>query len=247
MKTTHSKRASSRQATAGRMTAKGREIVASLKEAIEVERSGVPIESRFTVRTVELPDEPGLYDAISVRGTRDKIGASQAIFAHLLGVSAMLVRAWEQGQLQTGSVGPPPSRRNQPRPAPLAINAAEGIVMTRRRMTIVKKSKWGTVARPDGTFNFNALTDDQTEKLFHESEAIGTDDVQPLTKAQRQLHAEARRRGRPRKGKGVEIVSLSIEKDLLHRAERLAKAQGLSRSDLFARGLRAVLAISGAA
>lgn len=83
---------------AGRTTSKGREIVASLAEAIEVERAGIPIESRFTVRTAELPDEPTAYDALAVRATRQKIGVSQAIFAHLMGVSAMLVRAWEQGQ-----------------------------------------------------------------------------------------------------------------------------------------------------
>lgn len=82
----------------GRMTAKGREIVASLTEALEVERAGIPLESRFTVRTVSVPDEPKTYDANAVRATRDMIGVSQPIFAHLLGVSAMLVRAWEQGQ-----------------------------------------------------------------------------------------------------------------------------------------------------
>jgi DNA-binding transcriptional regulator YiaG len=81
-----------------KMTSKGREIVESLDEAIEVELSGVPIESRFTVRTVALPDEPSLYNAATVRATRDKIAVSQAIFASMLGVSAMLVRAWEQGQ-----------------------------------------------------------------------------------------------------------------------------------------------------
>jgi DNA-binding transcriptional regulator YiaG len=81
-----------------RTTRKGREIVASLTEAIEVEHSRIPIESRFTIRTVELPDPAAEYDAIAVRTTRDRLGVSQSVFAHLLGVSAMLVRAWEQGQ-----------------------------------------------------------------------------------------------------------------------------------------------------
>jgi putative transcriptional regulator len=80
------------------MTAEGREIVASLTEAVEVELAGVPIESRFTVRTVEVPGEPARYDAASVRATRERLGVSQSIFAHLIGVSVMLVRAWEQGQ-----------------------------------------------------------------------------------------------------------------------------------------------------
>jgi DNA-binding transcriptional regulator YiaG len=83
---------------AGRTTSKGREIVASLTEAVEVERAGIPLSSRFTVSTVELPNEPAAYDGAAVRATRQKLGVSQAIFAHLLGVSAMLVRAWEQGQ-----------------------------------------------------------------------------------------------------------------------------------------------------
>jgi DNA-binding transcriptional regulator YiaG len=79
-------------------TAKGREIIASLAQAIEVERARIPIESRFTVRTVELPDQPAAYDARAIRTTRDRIGVSQAIFAHLLGVSLTLVRSWEQDQ-----------------------------------------------------------------------------------------------------------------------------------------------------
>lgn len=94
---TEAKRRTRTRGPAGRMTAKGREIVASLAEAVEVERAGVPTESRFTVRTAELPDAPSAYDAAAVRATRDRLAVSQAIFAHLLGVSAMLVRAWEQG------------------------------------------------------------------------------------------------------------------------------------------------------
>jgi DNA-binding transcriptional regulator YiaG len=82
----------------GKTTPKGREIVASLTEALEVERTGIPIEARFTVRTVELPDEPTAYNAAAVRATRERLAVSQAIFAHLIGVSAMLIRAWEQGQ-----------------------------------------------------------------------------------------------------------------------------------------------------
>ncbi|HEY8747283.1 MAG TPA: hypothetical protein VIM11_04870 [Tepidisphaeraceae bacterium] len=81
-----------------RTTSKGREIVASLAEAVAVERAGVPIGSRFTVRTVDLPAGPASYNAASIRATRDSIEVSQAVFAGLLGVSVVLVRAWEQGQ-----------------------------------------------------------------------------------------------------------------------------------------------------
>jgi hypothetical protein len=99
--------------------------------------------------------------------------------------------------------------------------------------------------RPDGSFDFEALSDAQKEDIYQECEKIGPEDGEPLTAVQRRLLARARKRGRPRKGQGVEIVSLSIEKSLLRRAEKLAKAQGVSRSDLFSQGLRPVLAIAG--
>jgi DNA-binding transcriptional regulator YiaG len=77
--------------------AKGKEIIASLTELVEAVEAGVPLESRFTVRTAEAPDPPAAYDGKTVRATREKIGASQALFASVLGVSAALVQSWEQG------------------------------------------------------------------------------------------------------------------------------------------------------
>jgi len=108
------------------------------------------------------------------------------------------------------------------------------------------KSKWAAFARADGTFDFEALSAAQKEEFFEECESLGDDVAAPLTPVQRRLHERAGR-GRPRKGSGAQNVSLSIEKTLLRRAERLAKAQGVSRSELFSRGLRAVLAFAGAA
>ena len=107
-------------------------------------------------------------------------------------------------------------------------------------------SKWSGFVGTDGTFDFEALTDAQKEQFYSDCETIAPKRDIPLTTAQRKLHTAARRPGRPRKGKGTQIVSLSIEKDLLRRAERVAKAQGVSRSDLFSRGLLAVLAAVGA-
>ncbi|MBI3271868.1 MAG: hypothetical protein HYZ53_22945 [Planctomycetes bacterium] len=65
--------------------------------------------------------------------------------------------------------------------------------------------------------------------------------------------AEARRRwqsarlkpGRPREGRGVRVISVSVEKGLLASADRLAKKKRLTRARLIARGLRAVLAAEG--
>ena len=91
-------RKSVQKAQARSSTTKGREIIASLREALEVELKGISIETRFTVRTVELPDTPSKYNAVAIRATRAKVSASQAVFAALLGVSVVLVRAWEQGQ-----------------------------------------------------------------------------------------------------------------------------------------------------
>jgi DNA-binding transcriptional regulator YiaG len=82
------------------MTPMGREIVAALEEVSRTLQAGIPLEAKFTVRTVEVPDPPSPYDAKSIRRTRDRIGVSQALFAGLLGVSAILVASWEQGARQ---------------------------------------------------------------------------------------------------------------------------------------------------
>jgi len=65
----------------------------------EIERmldEGKTPEQMFTVKTVEIP-EPGLYRGKQVRALRETLGVSQAIFAHLLGVSVILVKSWERG------------------------------------------------------------------------------------------------------------------------------------------------------
>jgi putative transcriptional regulator len=79
----------------------GAEIIEGLTEFRDVLRRGEAIESRFTVRTVELdlqPLKPTQYDADSVRATRESLNVSQALFAQLLGVSLDLVQGWEQGR-----------------------------------------------------------------------------------------------------------------------------------------------------
>jgi len=109
------------------------------------------------------------------------------------------------------------------------------------------KSKWAAFSGRDGTFNFESLSDAQKEELYSDCEQAAPKPGTPLTPVQQRLHKRARRRGRPRRGKGARVVSLSIERDLLRRAERLARTQGISRSDLFCRGVRAMLALAGAA
>ncbi len=66
---------------------------------------------------------------------------------------------------------------------------------------------------------------------------------EPLAARDRKLHAAARKRGRPRIGLGAEKIRVTIERGLLREADRFARSKGMSRSEMIARGLRAVLAI----
>ena len=64
----------------------------------------------------------------------------------------------------------------------------------------------------------------------------------PLTgeKLQRYRRAMARR-GRPRVGKGSRAITVSLERGLLARADRLARSRGVNRSQLIASALAAQL------
>jgi len=44
--------------------------------------------------------------------------------------------------------------------------------------------------------------------------------------------------GRPKVGKGVKVISLSVEKDLLKQADVYAKRHGMKRTELVAVGLK---------
>lgn len=69
------------------------------------------------------------------------------------------------------------------------------------------------------------------------------DTFRPLTPQQRaQWNRMRPKRGRPQVGQGAAIVSVSIERGLLSRADRLAKRKKTSRAQLIARGLEHVLA-----
>jgi putative transcriptional regulator len=63
-------------------------------EALE---SGEPIAAKFTCRQIELDLKPISYKPEKVKKIRQALGASQPVFAKLLGVTVQTVRAWEQG------------------------------------------------------------------------------------------------------------------------------------------------------
>jgi hypothetical protein len=67
----------------------------------------------------------------------------------------------------------------------------------------------------------------------------------PLTAKDRQRHECARKRGRPVVGLGAEKIRVSVERSLLDRADSFAEQHGISRSEMIARGLRAVMAGAG--
>jgi putative transcriptional regulator len=62
-------------------------------EEIDEYRQGL----RHDLRTTILPAPPEPMDAAGIRRLRDRIGASQAVFAMALNVSTKTVQAWEAG------------------------------------------------------------------------------------------------------------------------------------------------------
>ena len=64
-----------------------------------------------------------------------------------------------------------------------------------------------------------------------------------LTPGERRTWQEARRKpGRPRRGAGAKVISVSVERGLLSKSDALASSLGISRAALIERGLRLVLA-----
>ena len=64
---------------------------------------------------------------------------------------------------------------------------------------------------------------------------------QPTPQETRQWQRAKRKRGRPKQGQGAKIISVSIEKELLRKTDRLAKKLHTQRTRLIARGLEAIL------
>ena len=68
----------------------------------------------------------------------------------------------------------------------------------------------------------------------------------PLSAQARKRWEDARRKpGRPRRGKGAKVISVTVERELLAQSDRLATSMGVSRAGLIQRGLKAVLAAEG--
>ena len=68
------------------------------------------------------------------------------------------------------------------------------------------------------------------------------DSFGPMPPEEREWFEQARKRGRPRRGHGAKVISVSVEKGLLARSDALAKKRKISRSALIEVGLWTVLA-----
>jgi hypothetical protein len=72
---------------------------------------------------------------------------------------------------------------------------------------------------------------------------MAIDAFKPPSRTARIRWERAKRKpGRPRRGEGVKVISVSVEQDLLQRSDELARSLGVSRARLIERGLEFVLA-----
>jgi hypothetical protein len=89
-------------------------------------------------------------------------------------------------------------------------------------------------------------TEDLAEATKEFDQEFIIDKSRPLSPEGKILWRRAKRKvGRPRTGKGAKRISLSVEGGLLAESDALARRLNIPRAQLFARGLRAVLAAEG--
>jgi hypothetical protein len=109
-----------------------------------------------------------------------------------------------------------------------------------------KPSALGALPAFRTSAEFMALSDaDRAKVAAYYERGVPPADLRPLTAAQRRQWQRMKRRGRPRKGLGAKPVSVTIEADLLRRADAYAQQHGLTRAALIARGLEAVIRRAG--
>jgi hypothetical protein len=91
---------------------------------------------------------------------------------------------------------------------------------------------------------FIALPDAEKERIVAEfDKEFIVDTSRPLNAAERKIWERAKRKmGRPTNGEGHKVISVSVEKRLLRRADAYAKKLRMTRAALIARGLESVLA-----
>ena len=94
--------------------------------------------------------------------------------------------------------------------------------------------------------DFEALPDAQKEAIWRDidrkSNAELRAESRPLNaRERRQWSRFQKKAGRPRIGRGTTNISISLEKGLLREFDRFARKAGMSRSELIARGVKAII------
>jgi hypothetical protein len=97
--------------------------------------------------------------------------------------------------------------------------------------------------------SFFAMTDaERDEEVARFEKGIRYEETRPLSAKSRLLWERARQaRGRPPKPTKAARVLITVEPELLSLADRFARRNGLSRSEMIARGLHLVMAAGNAA
>lgn len=67
------------------------------------------------------------------------------------------------------------------------------------------------------------------------------DKARPMNPRERAEERRARRRGRPRIGKGAQKIHITLERGLVKAADRVARQRGMGRSELIARALAGII------
>jgi hypothetical protein len=96
---------------------------------------------------------------------------------------------------------------------------------------------------------FDALPAKEKERIYREIDESPPGKIwaesksRSMTAVDRKRFEKVRRKlGRPKIGRGVKVVSVSVEADLLESADAYAKQAGIGRTELFVQGLRLVMA-----
>jgi hypothetical protein len=107
----------------------------------------------------------------------------------------------------------------------------------------MKKKKRVSRAKP----KFERMRADQlAEATAPYGQEMAVKKFGPMGVGARKRWERARRKpGRPRRGKGAKVISVSVERELLSRSDELARNLRISRASLIERGLKAVLIVEG--
>lgn len=89
---------------------------------------------------------------------------------------------------------------------------------------------------------FEALAEAEKQKIINDLENHREKFRKPTRAELVELEPLVNKVGRPKVGKGSKAVTVTIERDLLQRADALARAAGMKRSEFFTLGLQYLLA-----